>query len=551
MEKYYDENGVLVDYYKDLGVSIDSSKEVILRKANEALIYASSCNFSAITEREKFENSKRILEAVSVLYNDKTREEYNILYKKEMAKSSQENESNPQSNEQLDKLLKENESNLQSNEQLDKLLKENEDLRKINNEREEYIKELERKLSTKSNQETIDDYIDDDEITDEDIDAMINDLMDKDKDLNNSDLNSDKTQTNIKNVTIGLDSEDNKNIEQPTSDDKVENNKEENKKENDDIKPIFRDTEEPQKVIETEEVDKNSELGEKITRGSLNALTVLLIAGATLTGIVWCSSNARKRAEAIKEKAGIESESTTTSLLGVADDNTEFEENAETVETAEVPEVAEEPYEVELDINSDTVILETVDKIENEVSKLSDPVAKDMLNRGTIEALVRYTRDNTILSGETAYSLFQLLYKNGIDTSMFFENLESYQVMNTLYLSNKAVEQDNNSYDDELNAYKAIESAVTSLSEDDYAAIWNVSAITDESIGSRSMTVAAGTAVEFGGEGVEYNNEKNSVPSNVREEAKRIYNMVTPDSDSYLRGLRWNALDNENVRTLG
>lgn len=524
MEKYYDKNGVLVDYYKDLGASIDSSKEEILRKANEALIYASSCNFSAITEREKFENSKRILEAASVLYNDKTREEYNILYKKEMAKSSQENESVTQSNEQLDKLLK-----------------ENEDLRKINNEREEYIKELERKLSTKSNQETIDDYKGDEDITDEEIHAIIDDMMAKDKDLNNSDLDSDKTHTNIKNVTIGLDSEKNKDMEQPTSDDKVENNKEENKKENDDIKPIFRDTEEPQKVIETEEVDKNSELGEKITKGSLNALTVLLIAGAALSGIVWYSSNAQKRAEAIKEKARIEAESA----------NAEVEENAEAVETPEVPEVAEEPYEVELDINSDTVILETVDKIENEVSKLSDPVAKDMLNRETIEALVRYTRDNTILSGETAYSLFQLLYKNGVDTSMFFENLESYQVMNTLYLSNKAVEQGNNSYDDELNAYKAIESAVNSLSENDYAAIWNVSAITDESIGSPSMLMAAGTAVEFGGEGIEYNNEKNSVPSNVREEAKRIYNMVTPDSDSYLRGLRWNALDNENVRTLG
>ena len=508
MEKYYDKNGVLVDYYKDLGASIDSSKEEILRKANEALIYASSCNFSAITEREKFENSKRILEAASVLYNDKTREEYNILYKKEMAKSSQENESITQSNEQLDKLLK-----------------ENEDLRKINNEREEYIKELERKLSTKSNQETIDDYKEDEDITDEEIHAIIDDMMAKDKDLNNSDL----------------DSEENKDIEQPTSGDKAENNEEENKKENDDIKPIFRDTEEPQKVIETEEVDKNSELGEKITKGSLNALTGLLVAGLALSGIVWYSSNAQKRAEAIKEKARIEAESA----------NAEVEENAEAVETPEVPEVAEEPYEVELDINSDAVILETVDKIENEVSKLSDPVAKDMLNRETIEALVRYTRDNTILSGETAYSLFQLLYKNGVDTSMFFENLESYQVMNTLYLSNKAVEQGNNSYDDELNAYKAIESAVNSLSENDYAAIWNVSAITDESIGSPSMLMAAGTAVEFGGEGIEYNNEKNSVPSNVREEAKRIYNMVTPDSDSYLRGLRWNALDNENVRTLG
>ena len=217
----------------------------------------------------------------------------------------------------------------------------------------------------------------------------------------------------------------------------------------------------------------------------------------------------------------------------------------------EVQVVEEEPYEVQLDVNSDTVILETVNKIENEISKLNDPVVKDMLNHETIEALVRYTRDNTVLSGETAYELFQVLYNNGIDTSMFFENLDSYQVMNTLFLSTKAIDQNNNSYDDENNAYNAINSAVDYLSPDDYAAIWNVSAITDQVTGYTSMLVASGCAEENGLEGPEYQNELNSVPAEVRENAKKVYNKVKPYDNSYIMKLRINALDNENVRTLG
>ena len=47
MEKYYDENGVLVDYYKDLGVSIDSSKEEILRKASNSNLKWNAINWGA------------------------------------------------------------------------------------------------------------------------------------------------------------------------------------------------------------------------------------------------------------------------------------------------------------------------------------------------------------------------------------------------------------------------------------------------------------------------------------------------------------------------
>lgn len=524
MEKYYDDKGIFINYYEMIGVNKDASTEEIIRKGNSAIMFAgdisrSNANMEKVSEKEKYQYFLAIMEAVKVLSNSETRAEYDAVYDKEMAKSSQSHE-----------------SILQSNEQLENLLKENENLRKLNDEREEYIKELERKLSTKSNQETIDDYKEDEDITDEDIHAIIDDMMAKDKDLDNS-------NTNIKNVTIGLDSEEDKEIEQPTDDDKVESDKEEDKK--DDNKPIFRDTEEePQKVVETEEIDKNSKIALKAARGTSKVFVSVAAVAAVAIVILTYSANSTKRAEEKKAEAGLESDSITTSMVGTTNGDYDVEEE-------EVQVVEEEPYEVALDANSETVILQTISDIEQEISKVNDPVVKDMFNHETIEALVRYTRDNTVLSGETAYELFQVLYNNGIDTSMFFKNLDSYQVMNTLFLSTKAIDQNNNSYDDENNAYNAINSAVDYLSPDDYAAIWNVSAITDQVTGYTSMLVASGCAEENGLEGPEYQNELNSVPAEVRENAKKVYNKVRTDEDSYLRNLRWNALDNENVRTLG
>ena len=540
MEKYYDDKGIFINYYEMIGVNKDASTEEIIRKGNSAIMFAgdisrSNANMEKVSEKEKYQYFLAIMEAVKVLSNSETRAEYDAVYKKEMAKSSQENE-----------------SNLQSNEQLENLLKENENLRKLNDEREEYIKELERKLSTKSNQETIDDYKEDEDITDEEIEAMIKDAIAEDKDFNNFDLASDKTHTNIKNINIDLDSEENKNIEQPTDNDKVENNKEEDKKEIVDNKHISKDTEEePQKVVKTEEVDKDAKLrvkGEGAAKGIL--IGVGVVSAIALLGILY-SVNSTKRADKIKEDNGLDINPATTSVIGAIEGSTEVEETQEEIEVEPTPVVEEEPYEVSLDANSETVILQTISDIEQEISKVNDPIVKDMFNHETIEALVRYTRDNTILSGETAYENFQVLFENGVDVSMFFKNLDEYQVINTLQLSVRNIDQNNDSFDDENNAYNAIDAAVDYLSPDDYAAIWCVSVMSDAAVNTRSMLAAADEAVENGLEGVEYQNMMNSVPSAVRENAKRVFNKVKPYDNSYLMKLRLNTLDNEKVRTLG
>ena len=485
------------DYYEWLRVDKNATTEEIANafKNRKVELASNSVNMSG----EDVATSYLLLEnAYTILADNELRHAYDTLVKE--AK-------NEVNNEYLESIVNTDEIKIESNNKdkvITELESEKEILRKINEANEEYIKELERKLSISSNS-------------------------------NNNNNNSDKED---KDINKDLNDSDKNNEEHPTV--KKEDN---NNNKNEDIKPIFHDDEEKQKVVETEEIDKSSKIALKAARGSSKVFVSVAAVAAIAIVILTYSANSTKRAEDKKAEAGLESDSLTTSMVGTTNSDYDVEEEVQVVE--------EEPYEVQLDVNSDTVIYETVDKIENEISKLNDPVVKDMFNRTTIESLVRYTRDNTILSGETAYELFQVLYNNGIDTSMFFENLDSYQIMNTLFLSTKAIDQNNNSYDDENNAYNAINSAVDYLSPDDFAAIWNVSAITDQVTGYSSMIVASGCAEENGLEGPEYQNEINSVPSVVRENAKKVYNKVKPYDNSYIMKLRINALDNENVRTLG
>ena len=502
------------EYYKYLGVDENATTEEIKNgfENRKAELASASINMTG----EEVATSYLLLEqAVKILTDDELRKAYDDLVKEANYKVNK---------EEVEQLIIDAEKQLEYNkkdELIVQLEEEKEKLRKINEANEEYIKELERKLSISSNSN--------------------NDTSDKeDKDINKDLNDSDKN-----------------NEEQPTVKNDDNNNK------NEDIKPIFNDTEEPQRDDETEEIDKNNKIALKAARGSSKVFVSVAVVAAVAIVILTYSTNSTKRAEDKKAEAGLERDLLTTSMIGTTNGDYDVEEE-------EVQVVEEEPYEVQLDINSDTVILETVNKIENEISKLNDPVVKDMLNHETIEALVRYTRDNTVLSGETAYELFQVLYNNGIDTSMFFENLESYETMNKLYESTKAIDANNNTYDDEIVAYLSIDNAVDSLKADDYAAIWNVSAISDEATGISSMVMISDKEVklevpeklrdvnndgkitaEENVEGEEYWNEKNSISSDNKVKCGAIYDKVRSDQESKLRNLRWNALDNENVRTLG
>lgn len=490
------------DYYEWLRVDKNATTEEIIKAGDDrrAELLSESVNMSG----EEVATSYTLLNlAVKILSDNELRNAYDSLVKEVN------NEVNKAFSEDLINLAEKQIEDENKNQRIAELENEADILRKLNEDNEEYIKELERKLSISDAVETAD--------------------IHKEDEANNSDF---------------VEEEEEKVEPVETDEDRTEDVKttKSGKEKAIDIMPIFHDEEEPQKVVDVEEVDKKERFAAKLS--SLGSKAFLTVAGisALAIAILAYSSNSSKRAESILEENGID-----TNMVNSIDDDTEVEEEI----TEQVSTIEEEPYEVELDVNSDTVIYETVDKIESEISKISDPVVKDMFNRETIEALVRYTRDNTILSGETAYELFQVLYNNGIDTSMFFENLDSYQVMNTLFLSTKAIDQNNNSYDDENNAYNAINSAVDYLSPDDFAAIWNVSAITDQVTGYSSMLVASGCAEENGLEGSEYQNELNSVPAEVRENAKNVYNKVKPYDNSYIMKLRINALDNENVRTLG
>ncbi len=225
------------------------------------------------------------------------------------------------------------------------------------------------------------------------------------------------------------------------------------------------------------------------------------------------------------------------------DTNISEEENATQINEEETVEVA-------FDSNNEEAIQNTIDKVYAIVSQSNKANVRDTFDRDTVESLVRYTRDNSILTSEYAYNLFRTLYEGGIDLSMIFENLDSYEYMSKLNSATTKIAENNGSYDDEYAAYLAIDNALEKMNSNNYAEVWAVSVECDYSTYYSSMNIARGGAKENGEEGPEYIDEKNKVHSNIRKECSDIYNKArNDDQNSLLMQYRLNAVNNENTRT--
>ena len=310
-------------------------------------------------------------------------------------------------------------------------------------------------------------------------------------------------------------------------------------------------------IIKVDNVDVADEKTIKAAKSKIDLPTVAAVAGIILltaaTGLAaYDIISTNSRIKSLQNKNNNISNSIDKDN-SIANSNEQENEQVVNDESTSVTQISEEAsVDVSLDVNSEQVIQNTVDKIYAEVSKSSDANIKDMIDRETVEALVRYTRDNSILSGEYAYELFKTLYLGKIDLSMFFENLDSYSYLSRLNNATSKIVEDNGSYDDEYEAFLAIGEALDSMNSNNYAEVWAVSVESDYSTYYASMNIARGGAKENGEEGQEYIDEKNKVHSNVRQECSDIYNKVrTDDQNSLLMQYRMNAINNENMRTRG
>ena len=289
--------------------------------------------------------------------------------------------------------------------------------------------------------------------------------------------------------------------------------------------------EEVVKVVNEEKAEeKTINYSKKIIKNTnLTALGLIILAGS----LIFAGVNATvmvSKLEASKKKSNsksIESQidenneviSHSSNTIDKNLDNTTFENNNANTET-------EEEIEIEYDANSDTAIMETTNKIYDAVLNLNNKDLALEYDKDTIEALVRYTRENKNISNEYAFEIFSNLYVFGLDVSMFFENLDSYEYINKLYSALNNINQNNNSYDDEYNAYLKINEAVESMDPENYSEVITIKAMAEQAFSINSMAIARGGANEDDNEGNEYNAEKQKALTN-SDECRNIYDKVS------------------------
>ena len=203
-------------------------------------------------------------------------------------------------------------------------------------------------------------------------------------------------------------------------------------------------------------------------------------------------------------------------------------------------------------ISSDESVMKTTNAIFDKVQTTNPNIVAEY-DKKTIEALVRYTRHSTpevkaILNdtnatteekqqwvqftNQGAYDAFKVLRANGVDISMFFENLEAHDRISDLNKYCSSIVQEKNSYEDEFAAYNSMDVAVTKMDGNNFPEVIAIRAIVDETTLIPSMQLARDGAMEFGGEGDAYYNEKNSIDSSKKSNCRDIFNKVDINNQS-------------------
>lgn len=217
--------------------------------------------------------------------------------------------------------------------------------------------------------------------------------------------------------------------------------------------------------------------------------------------------------------------------------NTTQEEIETPVDEQNVTEVNEEKtYEVSYDVNSEESIQATTDVVYNNIVSLNNRDLNDNFDRQTVEDLVRYTRDNSVISPNLAYDLFNSLFNNNVDVSMLFQNLESRDYLNRLERASRNIDENNGTYDDEYAAYIAMDNALNNMNPNNFAEVIATRVMCDYSTYYNSMNMARGGADNLPGDNVgkQYIDELNNIHSDIKNECSNIYNKVRNDDPNSL-----------------
>ena len=322
---------------------------------------------------------------------------------------------------------------------------------------------------------------------------------------------------------------------------------------------------------------KTAKKGSKFIKRLTTGAVVTIIVVSSLVGLSMIGNSlGRKKNKDDKIILGndkkIEQEEESVAVINEDElSNSDIEENVVVENTDMLEEESVSTLEA---IDNDEVIAKTTDKVYEMVNSIGGNINYD---RDEIEALVRYTRhDNPNYTGESVYSneyaydcFFELINTGKINIANFYENLSSYNNVNELSNALSNIDPNNGSYEDEFNAYDAIDKSINNMDKSDYAEVVGVRALVDSYVNRETMCLARGGAEETGQEYYMLDNNGNvlvdengnpietlysknikAVDSTKASMCKSVYDRVDLNNDnSILTKLALEALDEDENRT--
>ena len=318
------------------------------------------------------------------------------------------------------------------------------------------------------------------------------------------------------------------------------------------------------KRIKVVNVEENKEVA-NTAKKKINKESILITAGIIiLASAVWFAVHNNKYSNE-KNTNQITIENTNDNNItveSIEEDNTKDIEKNKAVEEPEVvveetivDETTEEPEIVaeEIDVQSDEYIERKTESIYNYIqnTELASTYTKD-----DIRNIIRYAHhsyDNfnseNILSNESAYEIYTTFVKHRIDLSMLDEGLKGYEDLQNLDIAMKNIVQELGKYDDEYKAFKAIETTLNNMDDNNFTEAVALRAYTDLYTLLPSMQVVRGGALENGEEGQTYYDEKASVDATKTEECKNIYNEIDVNNqNAKLTRIVIKALDEDDAK---
>jgi len=321
---------------------------------------------------------------------------------------------------------------------------------------------------------------------------------------------------------------------------------------------ILVDENKETRLVKQEEVQEDSELIKKAKQFIKNNSLYVLSAAILIGAIGYAASRYNTKNTITNEnKSNIETSFDENASNDTMNENIEEEivepTINENINEEENETIIDETNNDNLDIHSEEAIASTVNKAYEAILATNNETLISQIDKDTVEGLVRYAHQYDenykgikIFNHEDAYALLNMLYDQKFNISVFFENLNCYEDLDKICITAFNIDQENDSYEDEYQAYLAVDNALNNLNNN-FSEALAIRAITDYEMHITSMIIARDGMQEEGIEGSAYQEEK-AKASSIVSECKAIYNKIDfYNQDAILTQAVNNAFEAEEI----